>query len=233
MSNAFGLLRLQQVDSRITLTETRLRDIQTIMESDEELEAGRSQVLQAERDWKHAEDRGRAADNDAAAQRAKIEQAEASLYSGKVTNPKELQDLQADVSSLKKQLSVIENRELEALESIEASEVAARVARGKLEQITARRSNEFRELTAERTGLEGTLENLRAEREAAAGALDKSDLKAYDALRANHAGIAVTEVVDGACSACGTMLTAAQQQTVRHSQNLVNCPTCGRILYAG
>lgn len=42
------------------------------------------------------------AEAEAEAQKIKIEQTEASLYGGSVHNPKELQDLQREVASLKK-----------------------------------------------------------------------------------------------------------------------------------
>lgn len=233
MSAAFGLLRLQRVDSRVTEAETRLQQIQAALENDAEVEAARRRLQEAESDWQTADDLRRAAEQDAASQRLKIQQAEASLYGGKVSNPKELQDLQADVASLKKQLAAIEDRELAALENLEASEKQTQGSRGELDQLMARRSDESRVLLQEQTDLQGELVNLRIEREAAASAIAGPDLQAYDVLRANHGGLAVAEVAEGACSACGTMLTPAQQQSVRHSPSLVNCPTCGRILHAG
>jgi len=57
-------------------------------------------------------------------------------------------------------------------------------------------------------------------------------LERYEALRQQRRGVAVAEIRDNACDACGTTLTAALQQSARHAAELVHCPTCGRILFA-
>ena len=46
-------------------------------------------------------------------QQIKIQQTEASLYGGKVHNPKELQDLQKDIVSLKRHLETFSQRQLQ------------------------------------------------------------------------------------------------------------------------
>jgi predicted nucleic acid-binding Zn-ribbon protein len=58
-------------------------------------------------------------------------------------------------------------------------------------------------------------------------------LQAYERISQLRRGVAVAEISDNACRACGTVLTAAQQQNARHTAQLVFCPSCGRILYAG
>ena len=105
MSAALGLLRLQQVDSRISQTETRLGKIREILENDAEVQSVLEKIKAAEasqRDFEHAR---LVADQEAHDQQIKINQAEASLYGGTVHNPKELLDLQADIAFLKKHLS--------------------------------------------------------------------------------------------------------------------------------
>ena len=76
------------------------------------------------------------------------------------------------------------------------------------------------------------LQGLQAEREAATSAIDARILDKYEALRQQRRGVAVAEINDNACGACGTTVTAALQQSARHSSELVYCPSCGRILFA-
>ena len=164
-------------------------------------------------------------------QKIKIEQAESSLYGGRVQNPKELQDLQKDVASLKKHLSTLEERELEAMLAAETADKNLQNANTQLELIQARLGSEHKKLIADQSTFVMELENLVEEREATLAPIDSSLLQIYEDLRQQRRGIAVAEITDNACAACGGTLNSAIQQSAR-SQKLVNCPTCGRIIYS-
>ncbi|MBI3170584.1 MAG: hypothetical protein HYZ22_19050, partial [Chloroflexi bacterium] len=160
----------------------------------------------------------------------KIEQAESSLYGGSVKNPKELQDLQKDVASLKKHLGTLEERQLEAMLLSETAEAEMEKARADLEVVRSRLGNEHKKLLDEQNELIKQMESFGQEREAALAPIDAPLLVAYEDLRKKKRGVAVTEVEDGACASCGTTLNAALQQNAR-SQKLAYCPSCGRILF--
>jgi predicted nucleic acid-binding Zn-ribbon protein len=74
---------------------------------------------------------------------------------------------------------------------------------------------------------------LQTERYAVVVDLAGQVLELYEGLRRERRGLAVAEVNDDSCSACGTTLTAALQQRARFSAQVEHCPSCGRILYAG
>ncbi len=233
MSAALGLLRLQQVDIRMGRNESRLQQIQETLDNNSELTAAREALKAAESSLHNAEHARKVAESDAQGQQTKIAQTESSLYGGTVRSPKELQDLQADVVSLKKRLAATEDQELQAMLRVEAAETAVSAAKEDLERMSARIQNEHHKLIDERSVLSREREQLLAERKAAVGAVAAGILAQYDALRQLRRGVAVSEVLENACSACGTTLTAAQQQSARHADQLVFCPACGRILYAG
>ena len=233
MSAALGLLRLQQVDSRISRIEGRLAKIREALENDAELQAMLREVETAQVEEQNAERARRKSEAEAQGQQVKIQQAESSLYGGKVHNPKELQGLQADVASLKKHLSTLEEQELEAMLELETAQTALKNAREKLQSIRARLGGEHQKLVEEQESLSRDLEQMQTERQAATNALTADVLKAYDDLRQQRGGVAVVEVSENACGACGTTLTDALEQSARHALQLVHCPSCGRILYAG
>jgi uncharacterized protein len=232
MSAAFGLFRLQQVDSRINQMETRRRKIQETLDNDSELQAALQKLSTAEQEEHQIEQSRRAAEEGAREQQIKIQQAESSLYGGKGQSPKELQDLQADVASLKKRLMFMEEQELEAMVKLESIQVAVQAAREELNGIRSRLNEANVHLLDERDVLTKDLASLESERQAALSSVDSKSLKAYDALRQERRGVAVAEISDNACGACGTTLTAALQQSARHAADLMHCPTCGRILFA-
>jgi predicted nucleic acid-binding Zn-ribbon protein len=233
MSAALGLLRLQQIDSRLSQIHGRLERIRETLENDAELAAAREGVERSQAKQHESERARRSAEAEAEAQQVKIQLAESSLYGGAVHNPKELQELQADVASLKKHLAAIEDHELESMVSLEAAQQALAVERERVEQVQARFDQEHGKLMAEQSDLLRDEADLEAERQAAVSAVAPKLLETYEDLRRTRRGLAVAEVTENACGACGTVLTAALQQNARHAAQLIPCPSCGRILYAG
>ena len=232
MSAALGLFRLQQVDSRIDQLEGRLRKIQETLDNDTELQAARQKLKDAELQAHQCEQERRIAEAGAQEKQIKIQQAEASLYGGKVHNPKELQDLQADVASLKKHLSALEEQELDAMMKLEVSQATVQSAQHDLLQIQSRLGASNGRLLDEQAGLSHDLQDQKTERQASISNLDPGILRTYENLRRDRRGLAIAEISDNGCAACGTTLTAALQQSARHAAELVYCPSCGRILFA-
>ena len=232
MSTALGLFRLQQIDTRLSQVEARLSIIQAALDNDARLRDSLEGVDAAQARQHGLEADLRAAEHEAEAQKLKLEQAEANLYGGTVRNPKELQDLQNDVASLKKHLAVLEERQLECMLAAEEGQLVLTRARGQLEVIQAQLGDEHRDLIAERTSLLHDQNRLDSERQAAVSALAAEILAMYESLRQQRRGLAVAEVADGGCAACGTTLTPAQHQSARQAAQLVHCPSCGRILFA-
>lgn len=232
MSAALGLYRLQRVDSQIDQIQARLKTIQQTLENDIELRGANERFASADGKHKDAERALKLSEADVEKQRVKIEQADASLYGGKVHNPKELQDLQKDVASLKRHLETLEERQLEAMIAVETAENEIQIAKTDLERVQVKRKEQNKDLAQESETLRKNLERLNSERLAVVTDIAGQALGVYDQLRKQKRGLAITTIADNACEACGTTLTASQQQTARSTSQLFHCPTCGRILYA-
>jgi hypothetical protein len=232
MSAALGLYRLQQVDSQIDAIRARLAVIRQTLENDLKRRTAAQALSVAEDLHRQATSTLKQSEAEVERQTLKIKQNEASLYSGNVKNPKELQDLQQDIASLKKHLSTLEERELEAMLRAEETAKQVELAKAQLADIESNLLIQNRDLASETEKLNADLERLQAERQAVISTLSEQALKTYEGLRQHKRGIAVAIISEDACSACGTTLTASQQQFARLPQ-LFYCPTCGRVLYAG
>lgn len=232
MSAALGLYRLQQVDSQMDHIRARLKKIDETLHNDVELRARTERFAATENTYKSTERDLKLSEAEFEKQRLKIEQAEASLYGGQVHNPKELQDLQRDVVSLKKHLETLEGRELEAMIAAETAEKEMQTAGADLENTKAHVASQNVDLTRESEQLHKDVERLESERKAIAGNLAEASMALYNQLRGQKRGVAVTTISDSSCAACGTTLTPSQQQSARSTSQLFHCPTCGRILYA-
>jgi len=169
----------------------------------------------------------------AQAKQVKIEQSESSLYKGSITNPKELSDLQAEISSLKKSLAQIEETQLLQMASVEEAEKQMTSAKKEYESALKKAETENSSLFSELETIKKNLEKLRVEREVALQQLSAESISVYENLRKAKNRIAITQVEDESCSVCGSEIRPTEIQKSKSSTSIAFCPGCGRILYAG
>jgi predicted nucleic acid-binding Zn-ribbon protein len=159
-------------------------------------------------------------------------QAEKQLYSGAVTNPRELQALQDDVASIRRRVGQIEDDELEIMELTEPVEAE----RAELEADRERLAADSERLQAELAGAESEiaaeLEAVGVEREAAAGEVPDDLWPEYDKLRAQLGGVAIAQLVGSTCQGCHLALPAVEVDRIRKLgvDEAVHCEECGRLL---
>lgn len=233
MSRPFKLYRLQQLDSQLDWIHTRLLEIEAALQNDADLQQAIEASQQSENAHQAALKALRRAEENVQQQRLKIEQNESSLYGGKIRNPKELKDLENEVASLKRYLSVLEDRQLEAMVIEEDAQANYKLATEALEKARADFENRCNNLISEREKILRDQERLDEERRAAIVSIPPEDMAQYAQLRKTRRGVAVAMVVERACSACGSTLNATLLNAV-HSPNQISlCDACGRILYKG
>ncbi|MFN2126852.1 MAG: zinc ribbon domain-containing protein [Anaerolineales bacterium] len=233
MSQPFKLFRLQQKDSQIDQYIARLRQIELEIKDDRTLKNAIKNSEISDKEHQKSRNILTKADDNLQKQRLKIETTESMLYSGKVKNPKELQDLENEAISLKRYLSVLEDRYLEALLEEEEFAVQNKSAQIELKNEENKHSNKLAELGKEKHKLESDVARISEERDVIAGSIDADDLNLYERLRKSRSGVAVARVTDKACSACGTTLSATLLHAARNPNQINRCETCSRILYLG
>ena len=233
MSAPFKLFRLQQIDTQLDRARARLREIQAALEEDSAVRAAQAKVAARDGELQEGAKSLRRAEQDVQSQRIKIEQTEASLYGGKIRNPKELQDLQNESAALKRYRDVLEDRQLEAMIAVEERENAYAAAVAELEAVQKSIEVQNASLVKEQSTLLKDVERLENERQAAKSSLEAPEVRIYEQLRLTRNGIAVAKVTDRACAACGSTLSAALLSAARSPNQITRCSTCNRILYAG
>lgn len=233
MNQAFLLYRLQQIDTQIDQAEASLAEVNRLLASDETVRQAQQVVDDAETVLRHSRQTLKEAEFAVREQQIKIGQNEASLYGGRIKNPKELQDLQKELASLKKYLGELEEKQIEAMIIQEEAEAQAQAAEAALTKAQAAFHERSAGWLGQKEQLQRNLDRLRAEREAPLSQVPAQDLKVYETLRKRKSGVAVTTVKEGACSTCGGTFRPAELQQARASQELFYCKSCGRIFYAG
>lgn len=231
MSQPFKLYRLQQTDSQLDQARARLHQIEVTLTENAALHQAQARTQESEQRLQEAHKALRKAEEDVRTQGIKIGQSEANLYGGKIHNPKELQDLQKEIESLKRHNSVLEDRQLECMLILEDTEAAHQQASADLKSVQEQVNSQHAALFQERDGLLKDEARLEQERQATSATIDAEDLKLYNQLRQARRGVAVAKVADNACSACGSTLTPAALQAARSPNTISRCSFCGRILY--
>jgi predicted nucleic acid-binding Zn-ribbon protein len=231
MSQAFKLYRLQQIDLELDRRRARIKEIDASMADNSKEESSLARVDKSRITRDKANKELRSAEQNVQAQRLKIEQTETTLYGGKVTNPKELQELQMEVESFRKYLSVLEDRQLESMLEFDEWEDEFRMISNEHDTLIEQISDQKNQLNEEKKTLLRTIERLEGERQAAISNIREQDLNLYETLRKSKNGVAVAAVLEKTCAACGSTLTAASFSAVHNPNIITHCPTCGRILY--
>lgn len=233
MSHAFKLFRLQQIDSQLDKTRQRLGEIERALKDDSTIRGIQAEIVKAEKEYQEALKRLRNLEQQSSAQRKKIEETETALYGGKIKNPKELQDLQNESSALKRYLTVLEDRQLEAMIELEETEATLQSIKARYAAAQSEFERQRSVLSQEQEIVIKALIRQESERAAIFESIppDQSDL--YEQLRFQRGGVAVARIVDRTCSACGSTLSSALFSQAQNPGILTRCSTCSRILYFG
>ncbi|MBU6534037.1 zinc ribbon domain-containing protein [Streptomyces sp. NPDC057245] len=154
------------------------------------------------------------------------------LDSGAVTSPKDLENLQREISSLAKRQGDLEDVVLEVMERRESAqervaELTERVGavQGKIDDATARRDAAVEEL-------DGEVASVTKERAVVAGAVPDDLLKLYDKLREQQGGVGAAKLYQRSCQGCRQELAITELNEIRSAapDTVVRCENCRRIL---
>jgi uncharacterized protein len=155
---------------------------------------------------------------------------EGRLFSGSVSNPKELSSLQAEVEMLKRRAGGMEDDLLEIMvQKDSASEMVQR-----LETERAAAAAESQSLTGQVGTLINEIDVALTERGGRrleiASAIPESLLRLYEQLRDTKQGVGAAQLSNGTCQGCHTKLPSREVERLRAERGLQRCDNCRRIL---
>jgi predicted nucleic acid-binding Zn-ribbon protein len=163
---------------------------------------------------------------------AKIAEVSGRMYSGAVSIPRELQAMQAELDSMARRRSMLEDDVLEAMTEREPldEEVASLTARQAAHDETAAR---LRTAIAEaHAAIEAELEQESTARSAAAASVAADLLKLYEQIRGRSGGVGVARLAGARCGGCHLTLPATELDGIRRAppDTVSRCEQCNRIL---
>ena len=212
-------------DKRSSLPEAaRLAEVnQTLAELNSDLDIATKQHDEVAREQDKLEGEIAIADQ-------KISREEERLFSGAVSNPKELGALQAEVAMLKRKRSELEDQLLEVM--VQKEDAVGTLERLRAEQAESSQTadNLTRRVAQLIEEIDRELEDHGAKRAAALAPIPDELVALYEKIRSTKNGVGAAALEAGTCQGCHTKLPNKEVERIRTEGGLQRCENCRRIL---
>jgi len=229
MGVAKQLYQLQEFDLEIESSERALSRIVSQLGESEAVVRVQNQLQLEEQRLEELRHKQRSAEWEIDDLETRVTAAEETLFSGKVKNPKELTNLQHEVEALKAKRDHLEEKALEIMDQVEQSETSVARISNELETLKAEWQRQQKQLSDEMERLKAVLSDLKQKWQLLSEEIEPQAVEFYQELR-KEKGTAVVRVEQGICRGCRISLPTTDLQRARGG-NVVQCSSCGRILF--
>lgn len=225
------LIELQKTDTNIrrlkkTIDTAEIRRAE--IEQEFEQHAFSIREIQSKRDALHATRAD--LDRQIAENRTYLERADRNLKHAQ--NQKEYETAMRETDALQKQISAFETQSIEKLGELESIEKELAERSEEIDSLESKRRAALADFDAEVLKNRKELESEQVQRQNVFDTLPDNLAGVYDRLAVrSRDGIAVAEVINGACSACFMALRPQMQMEVRKGSEIITCESCSRILF--
>jgi len=215
-------LDIESKEKTLSQSQSKLGESRALLEARDRLSAGERyfgelKKKQQDAEWEVEDVAG------------KLLPAQESLYSGRITSPKELSSLQHEVEGFKNKRDSLEEKALEIMEQVEAATNELAGLRRQLDEVEKSWRQEQQQLADAIEELKVSLSKLEKERQQTLTGIDAESTGCYTQLRQKK-GQAVARVEQGICRGCGISLSTAELQRVK-GDRIIMCNSCGRMLF--
>ncbi len=230
MTQIHQIYKLQETDREIREKTMRLKEVMAAQQESKALLATRERVDTAVSDFQEWQSKHNDLNLELKSLRTRAKNSENRLYSGKVTNPKELTDLQNEIESLTKRGEALEEEVLEALIYLEDAENEQVAAEESLVEIEVKWEADVLKYKAEQNETALRIHKLMQLRKEQASVIDSASLKEYESLATKKKGVAIARVRGDMCLGCRLTISENIIKQAKRGEK-VYCGGCGRILY--
>jgi uncharacterized protein len=152
------------------------------------------------------------------------------LYSGAISNPKELGALRDEVAMLKRKKAGLEDSLLEVMVQKEQADATLAELRGEAEKAASEEAELAATVEKLLADIDRELSAHIAAREGAVKDVPADVVELYEKLRESKGGVGAASLRDGTCEGCHTKLPAREVERVKAEGGLQRCDNCRRIL---
>ena len=229
MSVAKQLDQLQKIDLEVKSKEQALQQITSQLGDNQAVVRVQNQLTIETQNLEELRKQQHSAEWEIDSLESKLATVEKELYSGRIGNPKELTNLQHEVDGLRAKRSQLEDEALEIMDKVELTKAGVATLSNELKTVETEWHRQQQQLSAEMEELKTKLSDLKHKRQALTAEIDPKAVELYHKL-SRQKGQAVAKIEQGICSSCRISLPITDLQRAR-SGDLVQCSSCGRILF--
>ena len=234
MRSVKQLYDLQLLDWEIQRSEEELSEVRAILADDSRRTQARLQLSDLEAKIRELVPSRRASDDAIRQFEQRISAIDGRLYSGIVTNPRELEAYQEERAMLVRNQRAEEDRLLEFMVEIEDTEELRNGASTTFERIDEERQQELRTLGVRHEELSSDLPGLQASRQALVSEYPANVMAMYETVRRSRGGQGAARIDQrGMCEGCRLRIPNAEVSRARSGETVVQCGSCSRILIYG
>jgi predicted nucleic acid-binding Zn-ribbon protein len=225
------LYELQEADLELDKHLFSIKELDALLKDDSLLIAARTAKEGRDQEMQKLGSRFREEELEIESVKAKMVTLEKRLYSGIVKQPRELEDLEDELNTLRLHYSKTEDRTLGSMMDLEEARTGLQQAQGILTDAEQKWLKRKADLSFQRQSLIESLSLLRNRRNEISRDIEQSHLSIYNRIRSSHRGHAIARVERNTCHGCRITLPTREVQRARTANDLVLCVSCGRILH--
>ncbi len=229
MTVAKQLYQLQEVDLQIESAEKSLREVTARIGASQQVARAKDKLAAQQKRLEELKSRQHSLEWEIDDLSTKVAEIERKLYSGSITDPKELSGFQREGEGMKRRRGELEEEALEVMDQVEKAAAGAEALGSALKALEDKWRQEQKELSARAESLKAELSQLKESRRQVLSQIDPAAVEQYQGLR-KQKGTAVAKVEQGMCRGCRISLSAGELQRLK-SGDLVQCSSCGRIVF--
>ncbi|MCB1227173.1 MAG: hypothetical protein KDK99_15245 [Verrucomicrobiales bacterium] len=224
------LLQIQDRDQRLRQLRKDLANLpkQRAM-AESQLHGDRTAVEKAEAGVREIEVAIKAVELDVGTRRNTIQRLEQQQFETRKND--EFRALGTEITRYKKEISDLEDKELEQMVKLDEAKARLDEARGKLGGTQTRVDEELKMLEVRAENEAARVQELEAERATLAEPLQGPDLTLYDRIFQKKGDAAVVPLSGDKCAGCHMKVVTGTVQALKQMETLTQCDSCGRILY--
>jgi predicted nucleic acid-binding Zn-ribbon protein len=228
------ILEMQSLDNEIMQANTKLKslpEIEQLLHIDKRITTATDElaVVKSEADQIALELRRGEVDVETVTDRIKKD--EARLASGNAT-PKELEQLQHEVGTLKKRQESLEEIELEIMIRSDAITSRSNTLTTDLASLQTLKDEIAGRLKTATDEINKVLADKNTARNLVANQIEKPLLELYEKIRGNGGGVGAAALVGNKCNGCNLAINAVEMDRIKSlaKDELLRCEECRRIL---
>ena len=228
------ILELQLLDSEVMQAKTKLKslpEIEQLLHIDKRITSANEELAQVKVEANQLTLELRRGEVDVETVTDRIKKDEARLSSGNAT-PKELEQLQHEVETLKKRQESLEEIELEIMIRNDAVIARSNTLTTDLASLQTLKDEISGRLQSATDEINKVIAEKNTARNVVANKIEKALLDLYEKIRGNGGGVGAAALVGNKCNGCNLAINAVEMERIKSLINdeLLRCEECRRIL---